>query len=159
MSSNTNTNIINPKPCNYNCNTRIYWNTSENAYFEVFTKQKHVCPNRSSSNKRSGELSSAITNKPNYYNRFAKQPKPKMSNSLEILNGIIQDIQKKYEILSDIVTEYNGKVHGSQSHIMPNNTISLVVYYEVPAEGNKREEVKQKFNTVTRNQIVLKTKS
>jgi hypothetical protein len=37
---------INPKPCNYDCNTRIYWNTQENAYFEVFTKKKHICPNR-----------------------------------------------------------------------------------------------------------------
>jgi hypothetical protein len=53
--------------------------------------------------------------KPNYYNRFAnKQPKPKMSNSLEILQDPISDIQKKYEILSNIVSEYNGKVHGSQ---------------------------------------------
>ena len=43
--SSTNT-IINPKPCNYGCNTRIYWNTSENAYFEVFAKRKHICPNR-----------------------------------------------------------------------------------------------------------------
>jgi hypothetical protein len=41
--------------------------------------------------------------------------------------------------LSDIVSEYNGKLHGSQSHIN-GNIISLVVYYEVP-EG-KREEVK-----------------
>ena len=32
--SSTNT-IINPKPCNYGCNTRIYWDTSENAYLEV----------------------------------------------------------------------------------------------------------------------------
>ena len=24
--SNTTTNVINPKPCNYNCGTRIYWN-------------------------------------------------------------------------------------------------------------------------------------
>jgi hypothetical protein len=69
----------------------------------------------------------------------------KISNSLELLQGPIEDIQKKYEILSDIViTEYNGKVHGSQSHIINNNLISLVVYFEVP-EG-KREEVKQKFN-------------
>ena len=46
MSSTTNT-IINPKPCNYNCDTRIYWNVSESAYWEVFSKKKHVCPNRS----------------------------------------------------------------------------------------------------------------
>ena len=61
-------------------------------------------------------------------------------------------VQKKYEILSDIVTEYNGKVHGSQSHVN-GNIISLVVYFEVP-EG-KREEVKQKFNATIRNQLVL----
>ena len=27
-SSNTTTNVINPKPCNYNCSTRIYWNNN-----------------------------------------------------------------------------------------------------------------------------------
>ena len=42
MSSNTNqNNINNPKTCIYNCNTRIYWNTSENANLEGFTKKKH----------------------------------------------------------------------------------------------------------------------
>lgn len=65
-----------------------------------------------------------------------------MSNQLELLTGPILEIQKKYEILSDIVTEYNGKVHGSQSHIN-GNIISLIVYFEVP-EG-KREMVRQKF--------------
>jgi hypothetical protein len=68
-----------------------------------------------------------------------------MSNSLELLTGPIAEIQKKYEILSDIVSEYNGKVHGSQSHVN-NNIISLVVYFEVP-EG-KREEVKQRFKNI-----------
>jgi hypothetical protein len=58
------------------------------------------------------------------------------------LTGPILEIQKKYEILSDIVTEYNGKVHGSQSHIN-GNIISLIIYFEVP-EG-KREMVRQKF--------------
>jgi hypothetical protein len=135
--------IINPKPCNYGCNTRIYWNTSENAYLEVFTKKKHNCPNRINGKS---VTQSTTTNKPNYYNKFIKQPKPKMSNSFELLQGPIDSIQKKYEILSDIVTEANGKVHGSQSHIVANNSMSLIVYYEVPAEGNKREEVKQRFN-------------
>lgn len=73
-----------------------------------------------------------------------------MSNSLELLQGPIEDIQKKYEILSDIVSEANGKVHGSQSHIISgSNNISLVVYCEVP-EG-KREEVKQRF----KNSIIV----
>jgi hypothetical protein len=147
--SNTN-NIINPKPCNYSCGTRIYWNTSENAFFEVFSGNKHQCPNRSSINKKSltTETNSVITNKPKYYsnyNKFSnKQPKLKMSNSLELLSGPISEIQKKYEVLSDIVTEYNGKVHGSQRDRDPRTgEIDLLVYYEVP-EG-KREECKQRY--------------
>ena len=34
-----------------------------------------------------------------------------MFNSFELLQGSIDAIQKKYETLSDIVTEYGGKVH------------------------------------------------
>ncbi|HSF49165.1 MAG TPA: hypothetical protein VLA74_00250 [Nitrososphaeraceae archaeon] len=71
-----------------------------------------------------------------------------MSNSFELLTGSITDIQKKYEILSDIVTEMGGRVHGSQSHIVtPNNALQLIVYYEVP-EG-MRDEVKNKFENTT----------
>ncbi len=142
---NSSTNTINPKPCNYNCGIRIYWNILENAYFEVFAKKKHVCPNRSKSSIVSSTNASkqtSYTNKKSFYS--TKEPKPKMSNSLELLQGPIIDIQKKYEILSDIVTEYNGKVHGSQSHIVSASSIFLIVYYEVP-EG-KREEVKRKFS-------------
>jgi len=140
MSSNQHD--IVPKECSYGCNTRIYWNTAKNAYFEIFTKQKHQCPNINN-NKPTTTTNTSTATRPNYYNKFSKQPKPKMSNSLELLSsGDISEIQKKYEILSDIVTEYNGKVHGSQSNINGNN-ISLVVYFEVP-EG-KREECKQKF--------------
>ena len=39
----SNQNIINPKACNYGCGTRIFWDTSQNAYLEVFTKKKHIC--------------------------------------------------------------------------------------------------------------------
>jgi len=60
------------------------------------------------------------------------------------LSGPISEIQKKYEILNDIITEYNGKVHGSQRDRDPKTgLIDLLVYYEVSL-GN-REEVKQKF--------------
>jgi hypothetical protein len=148
MSSST---IINPKPCNYGCGCRIYWSVADNAYFEVFTKQKHICKNRSVS-KPSGILPQGNTNRPFYYNKFTKQPKPKMSNSLELLTDPIDSIQKKYEILSDLVTEFNGKVHGSQSHVN-GNIVSLVVYYEVP-EG-KRDEVKQRFTNFIKNQLIL----
>jgi hypothetical protein len=52
-------------------------------------------------------------------NLWSNTPKPKMSNSFELLQGSIADIQKNYEGLSDIVTEHNGKVHGSQRDIDP----------------------------------------
>jgi|SRR5215217_3695357 len=139
-----NNNTIIPKSCNYNCGTRIYWDNSESAYLEVFTKKRHSCPNRSKSVTQT-TTSTTTAAKSNYYNKFAKQPKPKMANSFELLSGPIADIQKKYEILSDIVIEYNGKVHGSQIDRDPKTgIIDLMVYYEVP-EG-KREEVKRKFS-------------
>jgi hypothetical protein len=160
MSDTNNQNIINPKSCIYNCNTRIYWNVSENAYFEVFTQKKHICPNRSSSQQsKTTTTTTTAATKPNYYNKkpWSTQPKPKMSNSFELLTGPVDTIQKKCEILSDIVTEYNGNVHGSQRGQDPRTgqLIDLLVYYEVP-EG-KREEVKKKFNSIIRNnnQVVL----
>jgi hypothetical protein len=159
MSSSSNNTIINPKSCNYGCNIRIYWNTSENAYFEVFSGNRHQCPNRSfSTNNKSSsvkETSSIITNKPKYYSNYNKfsnkqQPKPKMSNSLELLQGPIADVQKKYEILSDIVSsEANGHVFGSQSHISHNNNeLSIVVYFEVPQ--GRLNEFKQRFHNNTK---------
>ncbi len=67
-----------------------------------------------------------------------------MSNSFEYLQGAITEIQKKYEILSDIVTEYGNKVHGSQRDRDPKTgLIDLLVYYEVPL--GQRDEVKRKF--------------
>jgi hypothetical protein len=163
MSSSTNT-IINPKPCNYGCNIRIYWNTLENAYFEVFSGNRHQCPNRQQSNYNKKAISTQITtNKPKYYstNNYKKsyysnnQPKPKMPNSLELLQGHIADIKKKYEFLSDIVSEANGKVHGSQSHIVTNsNVVSLIVYYEVP-EG-QLDAIKHKFSNYVKKVIALK---
>jgi hypothetical protein len=138
--SSSNQTII-PRDCSYGCNTRIFWNTSENAYFEVFAKKKHICPNRSNNKIGSGNLPGSNTSNTNrtssFYNKKPLYQKPKMSNSLELLSGPIANIQKKYEILSDIVTEVGGKT-GSQSHIMPDNSISLVVYYEVP-EGKRNE--------------------
>jgi hypothetical protein len=73
-----------------------------------------------------------------------------MDNSLEILHGQADTIRKQYEILSDLIKKYNGKTYGSQSHILANNFIQIIVYYEVP-EG-MRDEVKGKFNVVIRNE-------
>src|SRR5918998_2917605 len=91
--SNQNQKIY-PKSCVYNCNTQIYWNTSTSEYLEVFTKQKHICPNRSKSVTQStttNNIATTATNKPSYYKKsyYATQPKPKMSNSFELLTGPI----------------------------------------------------------------------
>ena len=138
MTASINT-VINSKPCIYNCDTRIYWNASENAYFEVFSQKRHICPHRSNNSKSATQT----TTKPNYYSKKVGVTKPKMSNSLEFLTGPCNSIQRKYEILSDVVSEYNGKVHGSQRDRDPKTGfIDLLVYYEVP-EG-KRDEVKRK---------------
>ncbi len=89
ISSNT----INPKSCNSWCGTRIYWNTVEHAYFEGFTKTKHICKNRDNSNDNVSKSFNYIP-KPNYYKKsfYSKEPKPKMSNSLELLQGSIDSI-------------------------------------------------------------------
>jgi len=172
-SNNNNQNNINPKPCVYGCGIQIYWNDSVNEYWEVFTKKKHICPNRG--NKSSGTTTTttitkdggitppSTAQKPRYFNPSARkrtpyasfanqqQSKLKMSNSLEYLQGSITEIQKKYEILSDIVTEYGGKVHGSQRDRDPKTgLIDLLVYYEVPL--GQRDEVKNKLS----NSIVTK---
>jgi hypothetical protein len=39
MSSMNQNNIINPKDCSYGCSTCIYWNTQENAYWEILSKK------------------------------------------------------------------------------------------------------------------------
>ncbi len=157
MSSNK-TNNIYPKSCVYNCNTQIYWNASVNQYWEVFSKKKHICPNRvnKSVTNTTNSPTDGVSNKPTYYNQkpWSKTPKPKMSNSFELLTGPIDTIQKKYEVLSDIVREYNGKVHGSQRDRDPKTgLIDLLVYYEISV--GKRDEVKKKFNNTIRNTMAL----
>ncbi len=52
-------------------------------------------------------------------------------------------------MLADLIKECNGKIHGSQSHILANNFIEIIVYYEVPQ--GKREEVKEKFEDFIKN--------
>ena len=72
-----------------------------------------------------------------------------MNNSLEILHGSsVDSIKKWYDVLADLIREYNGKTR-SQSHILTNNSIQLIVYYEVP-EG-MREEIKRKFENFIRS--------
>ena len=108
-------------------------------------------PNYNKKAASSSPSPQTITNKPSYYSTNKKSwyttttnPKPKMSNSFELLQGSIVDIQKKYEILSDIISEANGKVHGSQRNRDPKTgLLDLLVYYEIPKD--QRELVKQRF--------------
>ena len=54
-----------------------------------------------------------------------------MSNSFELFTGSIVDIQKKYEILSDIITEIRGKIHSSQSHITATANDNLLSFLSI----------------------------
>ena len=72
-----------------------------------------------------------------------------MDNSLEILQGSADTIRKQYEVLADLIKEYNGKTHGYQSHILVNNSIQLIVCYEVP--DGLREEIKRTFEFYSKN--------
>ncbi len=161
------THNINPKPCAYGCSIQIYWITSANEYWNIFTKKKHICPNRrqKSATAAAGITPPSTTSKPHYYNltvtkrtpytSFAgqQQPKPKLSNSSELLTtGPKENIQEHYEMLSYIVAEQGRRVHGSQRDIdSKTGLMDLLIYYEVPQ--GQREEVKQKFNNI-RNEIV-----
>ena len=115
---------IKPKSCSYGCGVEIYWNVEENTYFELYSRKKHICPNRMvyNNNKPSTINPPTYAMKPKYYNdnkisdlsnNNNKQQaiKPKMDNSLELLIGTIQNIQKQYEALSDIVRDLGNKVH------------------------------------------------
>lgn len=164
---------INSKYCVYGCNTKIYWNDLNSEYSEVLTKRKHLCPNRSiSSNKPMGAANNNnISSKSTYYNINHKNNyssknnynykkswpnsnnKQPMDNSLEILQGSPDTITTQYEVLTDLIKEFKGKTHGSQSHSLQNNSLQIVIYYEVP-EG-MRDEIKRMFEVYTRNEIKI----
>jgi hypothetical protein len=142
---------IRPKSCTYGCGVDIYWNTEENTYYEL-DKKKHICPNIATYNREPAIIHPTTAAKPSYYNKefsntneattTATRIKSKMDNSFEFLQGSPDTIKRNYEFLSDIIRDCNGKVHGSQSHIS-NNSLYLIVYYEVP-EG-QREHLKEKI--------------
>lgn len=164
---------INSKYCAYGCNTKIYWNSVNSEYLEVNTMKKHFCPNRSTIGHK--PFNTAVNNNPsskftpykneqmnNQYNKYnhgykkawhnsnIKQP---VDNSMEILHGSADTIIKQYEVLSDLIKEFKGKTHGSQSHILQNNSLQIVVYYEVP-EG-MRDKIKGMFSASTKNEIKI----
>jgi hypothetical protein len=99
--NNNNNQNINPRHCVYGCGIQIYWNASVNEYWEVFTKKRHICPNIVSNKNKTSITPPSNAPKPYYYNSTKKasfssaNPKPKMSNSFELLTGPIDTIQKK----------------------------------------------------------------
>ena len=71
-----------------------------------------------------------------------------MSNTFELLTGPIETVQKNYEVLSDIVTEYNSQVQGSQRDRDPKTgLLDLLVYYELSVVN--REEIKRKYQNTS----------
>jgi hypothetical protein len=68
-----------------------------------------------------------------------------MDNSLVLLLGSIENIQKQYEFLSDLIRDHNGKVHGSQRDKDIDGNLNLLVYYEVPlrTERRSKKEIQQ----------------
>jgi hypothetical protein len=141
MSSTSN---INPKPCNYGCNTRIYWDVNQNAYFEVFSQKRHICPNIPNNNKKPIIPTTASTTtsntKPTYYSKKPwnrQQPKPKMSNSFEYLQGSITRFC--LILLRSMVVRFMAH----KGRDPKTGLIDLLVYYEVLL--GQREEVKRKF--------------
>ena len=143
---------IRPKSYTYGCGVEIYWNTEENTYWELYSRKKHICPNRTTTKKPSVITSPSNAAKPIYYNKKGSTTqattatKPKMDNAFEFLTGTPESVKKQYEYLSDFVRDSGGKVHGSQSHFIDaDNNMYLIVYYEVPTDKGQREEVKQKF--------------
>jgi hypothetical protein len=123
---------IRPKSCTYGYGVEIYWNTEVNAYYELYSKKKHICPNIATYNKESTIIPPSTAGKPSYYNKefpnsnqatTATRIKSKMDNSFEFLRGSADTIKKQYEFLSDIIRYCNGKVHGSHSHISNNSII------------------------------------
>src|SRR5215210_6002427 len=67
---------INSKPYAYGCSIQIYWTTSANEYWNIFTKKKHICPNRrqksatalATATATAGITPPSTTSKPHYYN-------------------------------------------------------------------------------------------
>jgi hypothetical protein len=77
MSSNITTKI-----CVYGCGLNLYWNKDYNEYWEVFTRKRHICPNRG--NKSSGTTTTttigtdgitppSTAQKPRYFNPSARK--------------------------------------------------------------------------------------
>ena len=157
-------NTIKPKLCTYGCNIEIYWNTEKSDYWELNTRKKHICPSRVKKyplKPMSQSVSSSNSTKSiSYYGSNVGESLhylqyPLSSHSFELLTGLtIGEIQKKYEILTDIIIKANGKVQGSQLDRDPaTGRPGMLIYYEVPQ--GQISEVKRKFDYSVKKMVLI----
>jgi hypothetical protein len=156
-------NTIKPKLCKYGCNVEIYWNIEKSDYWELNTKKKHICPSRVKRYPLKPIFQPASspnsTKSISYYNNFGKSfnysEYSKTSHSYELLAGLtIVEIQKKYEILTEIIIAAKGKVQRSQLERDPTTgKPGMLVYYEVPQ--GQISEVKRKFGNSIKNTVLI----
>lgn len=135
---------VKTKECS-GCKKQIYWNVSQNKYYEVETAAQHNCPNRESFLKPKPSNNYALYSKPqSQWAKAPQQEKPIMSNTFEFLQGSPRQVREQYQYLSDTISSLKGKVHGSQSHVnFTNGTLNMFIYFEIPV--GQRETVQRDF--------------
>lgn len=79
------------KLCIYGCGIKIYWNKSKKAFYEVETGNRHLCPN---SSKPTTRQTRPIDYKKSLIQSKTEQQKAKMSNSIHILHGTIEEVTR-----------------------------------------------------------------
>lgn len=130
------------KDCSFNCGKKIYWNVLQNAYYELHTQAKHICPNRTSAPSKP----TAVVGGSGTYFKTEYKPKEEklpMSNTFEMLYGSPKQVREQYQYLSDLITQAKGKVHGSQSHFIEMQ-LRMLIYFEVPT--TYRENIQESFH-------------
>jgi hypothetical protein len=124
---------VKTKDCTYGCGKKIYWNVLQNSYYELNTQQKHICPNmRNAPTKKYDDKAWESWHKPTKQPQQQQEEKPEMSNTFEMLSGSPRSVRNQYQYISDLIQSVKGKVHGSQSHIVGETTIKMLIYFEVP---------------------------
>src|SRR5215208_4344508 len=165
MSSSTSTNNnnqnINPRACVYGCGIQIYCNTSVNVYWEVLTKKRHICPNIVPNKNKSSVTPPSNAPKPYYYNNTKKasfsastQPKPKMSNSFELLQSQLKQFRKSmkfYWILCQNIMVKFMVVKGIEIQ----RRVLLIYWYIMKCLLDKGMKLNESLITWIRNLITL----
>lgn len=129
----------NAKLCKGGCGSTIYWDDSVKKYKDTLTKQVHICPNwkKPNTNTNTNTSYSGGYNRGSYKKEF--KPKEPVECSVVVCTG-----GSEYEKLSDLITEANGRIHGTQhNYDSEEGTYDFIVYFEVPV--GKRSELTDRF--------------